>query len=646
MDKINKRAIWLILLISFLAFPFLVRAGIGIPIIDYILGTVVKVYETGIVFIFFLQLIILIGGAINGFLALGISLVLSPGIMGGASGWTYTQNPFVNAGLEITGGFISIGLVLALIWIAFATILRLEGYDTKRLLVRLIIVGILVYFSRVICGLIVDASNIFMYYFSDKIFGIGILTNTLVSVGKRLLEILIGIVNPLAWPKIIAESIILISVQFYLATLLIAFFLTFLFRYAAIWIAVVLAPIAFVCSILPATQKYWSYWWREFIGWCLAGPITAFFLYLAARAGQVIASQGLGSQITQFFSGWKDLSPLIPHFFTIGLLQMGLIWGVRSAGWGGQKAYSFAQSAVGWIRGKMEKRGLTPQAAWKRAKGMPLGRTLEPIFGKEKIEKWRRRMEEMAIREATLPSPETRVPGTRGMIIRAAATPLWALRRAWGRAIGFEPTEEARKAEEAGLKEATGLTVQEQVALFRATGDLNRRLGILRAIIQQGNLRDAMNLAQNALQQQEITALYDVATRLGRDREIIGLYPQQAREHWGPTIPGPIPPDMPPQVHQYGYIVGRMRADDFRNIQEDAIARDEHFVEALIRSDNPEKVSEFINRFGVAGAETIQNVLQNLGQRYHQAPRDYLRANNRRLYAYFTRGGGRGLIQI
>jgi hypothetical protein len=652
MDKINKRAIWLILLVIFLLF-FPLSSHAQFEWLTYLLGAVFKKYEAGVIFIFFLRLALVVLGWINSLLSDAITKALSPGLMGG---WTYTRNPLVDAGLEITGGFISIGLVLALIWIAFATILRLEGHDTGKLLGRLIIIGMLVYFSRVICGLIVDASNIFMYYFTDKIAGVGVFTTTLHTLGQQFVEFLKDVVNPLAWPKRIASCLIVISIQVYTATLLISYLLTFLFRYAAIWIGVILSPVAFICLILPETRKYWERWWKDFISWCLVGPICGFFLYLAARAGEIIEHTPMpgGHTLIQHFANtfnqWDEVARIIPHFFTLGLLQLGVMWGIQATGWGGGMALGLARRATGWATGKLKARKLTPKGLWERAERrvppFAFGRFLEPIFGKERVERWRRTMEEMAIREATLPPPGTQIPGVRGMVIRGAAAPVWALRRALGRAIGFEPTEKAREAEEAGLKEATGLTVQEQVALFRATSDLNRRLGILRAIIQQGNLRDAMNLAQNALQQQEITALYDVAMRLGREREIIGLYPQQAREHWGPIIPGPIPPDIPPQVHQYGYIVGRMRADDFRNIQEDAIARDEHFVEALIRSDNPEKVSEFINRFGVVGAETIQNVLRNLGQRYHQAPRDYLRANNRRLYAYFTRGGGRGLIQI
>ncbi|GAI30419.1 unnamed protein product, partial [marine sediment metagenome] len=68
-------------------------------------------------------------------------------------------------------GFVNMLLVLILVYIAIATILRLAGYETKKLLITFIIVALLVNFSPVICGLIVDASNIVMNFFLSEVTG-------------------------------------------------------------------------------------------------------------------------------------------------------------------------------------------------------------------------------------------------------------------------------------------------------------------------------------------------------------------------------------------------------------------------------------------------------------------------------------------
>ncbi len=396
MGKISKRAIWLISLVIFLLFvPFSSEAQSPFAqFITGLLGAAFKKYEAGVIFIFFIRLILIVLGWINSLLSDAITRALHPGLLGG---WTYLQNPFVTAGLQITGGFISIGLVLVLVWIAFATILRLEGYDTGKLLWRLVIVGILVYFSRVICGLIVDASNIFMYYFTDKIGGVGVFTTTLHTVGQQIVEFLKDIVNPLAWPKRIAGCLIVISVQMYTATLLIAYLLTFLFRYAAIWIYVVLSPVAFICLILPATRQYWERWFKDFISWCLAGPICAFFLYLSARAGEIIESEPLpgGQTLIQFFANtfnqWDEVARIIPHFFTLGLLQLGVMLGIQATGWGGAMALRLAGQAgrvIGRARGKLLRSRATRWLAG------TLGETPEDL---QRAAKWLKRYEERPV---------------------------------------------------------------------------------------------------------------------------------------------------------------------------------------------------------------------------------------------------------
>ena len=641
--KIKKG--FFILIFFSLFFPFFVKAQGPLAFFQYLLSGIFKIYEAGVLFILFLKLAILIASSISGFLALGLSIVLQPGLMGN---WSYTQNPFVDAGLEITQGFISIGLVLALVWIAFATILRLEGYDTKRLLVRLIIAGLLVYFSRVICGLIVDASNIFMYYFSDRIAGVGILTNNLVLVGRQLLEALAAIVNPLAWPRIIAESIILISVQFYLITLLIAFFLLFLFRYAAIWIAVILAPIAFICWILPATRKYWEEWWKNFIGWCLAGPITAFFLYLAARAGEVITHQPLGQQLVQVFSGWRNIAPIVPHFFTLGLLQLGIIYGVKGAGWGGNLAIAFAQKGTGWVRGKMAGWGMTPGGMWRRALGMPLGTPLEPILGKERVEQWRKRFEERAMKEAVLPRPGEGMPGAKGVVVRTAGWPIWAIRQKVGETFGPAQIEAEKTRLEAIEKEALGKRIEEQLTLFRKTKNPIEQLGRLRAIIRDRNIEAAMDTLRfgtSAIQQAEIEALYEVAERLGKVDVIRSTFPQMARRHLPPGTVGQAPPGITQTQYETQHIFRQIRPDHYSSMAR-GVLQDKEFVESLIRVGSPVHLHAFIDRFYDEGADAFEERLKTLAQAAGMTPRQFLQSVNPRLYHYITRGGARGLIHI
>jgi hypothetical protein len=341
--KIESFFFFLIFIFSFpnLAFAqwqFLTALG------SFILSTTLTILSVSIVVILLLQLLLGAMGIINTILSNLLAWVISPG----AVGWQYTQNPFVNAGLEITGGFVSIGLVLVLVAIAFATILRLEGWDTRRLLIRLIIVAALVYFAPVICGLIIDATNVFMYYFSDRIGGIGALTTTFLNIVTNIIRSFVGI--PIIQQlDMVAVSILQLIFQIYLAFCLFSFFLLFVFRFSAIWIFVILSPIAFICWILPATYRYWEFWWRNFIQWCLAGPICAFFLYLGARAAQLIAlNTGAFISLQSFVTG--PLFQIIPYLFPLGLLNLGIVLGVQGAGIGSEMVLNLARRGFSWVQ--------------------------------------------------------------------------------------------------------------------------------------------------------------------------------------------------------------------------------------------------------------------------------------------------------
>jgi|GEM_PF-1840505 len=386
MGKVSKRfssfskikILIFLLLLTFPNFAFAFwqwLASIG----SFILSTTLTILSVSIVVILVLQLLLGAMGIINTILSNLVSWIIRPG----AVGWNYVNNPFVNAGLEITGGFVSIGLVLALVAIAFATILRLEGWDTKRLLIKLGIVAMLVNFAPVICGLIVDASNIFMYYFSERIGGIGVLTTTFLNIVENIIGSFLGI--PIIQQlNTVAIAILQLIFQIYLSFCLISFLLLFMFRVSAIWIFTILSPIAFICWILPATKRYWDFWWDNFLRWCLAGPICAFFLYLGARAAEIIASPPPGTplpfaSVQNFTTG--PLHQIIPYLFPLGLLNLGIILGVQGAGVGSQIALSWARRGVGWVgekavrsrpmRWAMGKVGQTPEymeraASWLR----------------------------------------------------------------------------------------------------------------------------------------------------------------------------------------------------------------------------------------------------------------------------------------
>jgi len=74
----------------------------------------------------------------------------------------------VKNGWVIVRDLANMFFVLVLLVIAFATILRIESYNAKRLLPKLLIMAILINFSKMIFGLIIDFSQVIMLTFVNS----------------------------------------------------------------------------------------------------------------------------------------------------------------------------------------------------------------------------------------------------------------------------------------------------------------------------------------------------------------------------------------------------------------------------------------------------------------------------------------------
>ena len=243
-------------------------------------------------------------------------------------------NPIIQSGLSITQSLVNLCLVVILVFIAVSITLRLKEYVTQKTLVRLIIIALLVNFAPVFCGLIVDASNIAMNYFLVGIKeGVsGILTDISTE----------GLTGALTRPgtvtvfSLIAKGAIMIALNLSIGFAFLLLVFIFLFRYIAIWLLVILSPLAFVAWILPATKKFWDMWWKQFLQWSFIGIPMAFFLYLAmsSMAGlrsyfqTKITAPGLESSVTGL------LDDVFPYFVITAMLYLGFVIGLSTAAMG------------------------------------------------------------------------------------------------------------------------------------------------------------------------------------------------------------------------------------------------------------------------------------------------------------------------
>lgn len=193
----------------------------------------------------------------------------------------FIKSPAVTTGWVIIRDICNMFFILILLVISFATLLKLENYNVKKLLPKLLIMAVLINFSKTICGVLIDASQIVMLTF----------VNAFKEVGGGNLAELLGIDKYLSLDdnlegtaslmKIVGSYIL--SLIYVIISVMVIFVMisVLIVRIVMLWIYIVLSPIAYLGSAFPSGQKYASMWWEEFTKNLVVGPVVAFFIWLS-----------------------------------------------------------------------------------------------------------------------------------------------------------------------------------------------------------------------------------------------------------------------------------------------------------------------------------------------------------------------------
>ena len=193
-------------------------------------------------------------------------------------------NKFIDSNVVVVGWVIirdicNMFFVIVLLIIAFATILKLENYSYKKWLPKLILMAILINFSKMICGLMIDAAQIIMLTFVNafKDIGGGNMVNLL---GIQDWQSLKGIEEVSSW-EITAAYVLSVIYAAVALIVVVAMLAMLVMRIIMLWIYVVLSPLAYLMSAFPGGSKYASSWWSEFTKNLIVGPVLAFFIWLS-----------------------------------------------------------------------------------------------------------------------------------------------------------------------------------------------------------------------------------------------------------------------------------------------------------------------------------------------------------------------------
>ncbi len=292
-----------------------------------------------------------------------------------------------------------LGFIVALIVIAFATIIHYENYAMKNTLWKLIVAALLVNFSFTIGMSFIQLSNAVSGFLISNITkdkgGLANSLGTMMSV-NRLSENAIskdpGIIASI-WNagKMIADVLtnphrVLLNAIFmiiFVILMLLTFFTLFvmlLVRFVHLAILLIWSPIAWFCWIFPYTDSHWKKWWRDMLKWNIFLPAVLLWIYVAQLVANnvndlSISKSGFGSSQADTMASVATEAVLGADFFSYaakivlicGFIVMGMIAAYETGIAGGKIAYNRAEAMKNWSVNKSK--GKAKEWGWRAGRG-------------------------------------------------------------------------------------------------------------------------------------------------------------------------------------------------------------------------------------------------------------------------------------
>jgi hypothetical protein len=284
-----------------------------------------------------------------------VLILLMAGVMSVAQYSNLTTAVPVTTGWVIVRDLCNMFFILVLLLIAFATILRVEGYDIKKMVPKLIIMAILINFSKTICGLIIDFAQIIMNAFLSPVAGVSAMSLTAMFGLDGLMKFNPNPPAADAW-TILGAYVMAFIYSAIAAVVMLVIFVVLIVRVVMIWIYVVLSPLPYLFSTFPQGKKYVDQWWSEFTKNVIVGPVLAFFLWLSLvslGSGNNILPSNITDVPSNGLTVGMSFDQLIKFAISIGMLIGGLMVTQQMGGYMGSiagKGMAKIQGGVNVVR--------------------------------------------------------------------------------------------------------------------------------------------------------------------------------------------------------------------------------------------------------------------------------------------------------
>ena len=216
---------------------------------------------------------------------------------------TTNQNSGIYLAWVIMRNISNVAFIVAFLVIIYSqlTSVGISNYGVKKMIPRLVIAAVLVNLSFTLCAILLDLSNIAGYAFQDAFMGI---KNTISTVGENT--------STWTWSEVISTALsngalaigaitfttellpMLVPAATLAGLTLLLILLIMAARQALIIILIIISPLAFVCYLLPGTEKWFKKWRDSFLTMLVFFPAFSVVFGGAQLAGILIIQNATG----------------------------------------------------------------------------------------------------------------------------------------------------------------------------------------------------------------------------------------------------------------------------------------------------------------------------------------------------------------
>ncbi|MFH1078232.1 MAG: hypothetical protein V1745_03060, partial [Patescibacteria group bacterium] len=206
----------------------------------------------------------------------------------------FVKSNAVNLGWPLVRDVVNMFFIVVLLVVAFGTIVRYKEFHYTAVLPKLLLMAVLINFSKTLVGLLIDFSQVITLTFVSafqQAAGGNFITAFKLTRMTALRTDQRGDPEKSAIPQLVVASMLAAILMTVALVTLVVMTVFFIFRIVALWILLILSPIAFFALALPAKMSkavapFTSKWWERLSTMLVAGPVMAFFLWLGLAIAQ------------------------------------------------------------------------------------------------------------------------------------------------------------------------------------------------------------------------------------------------------------------------------------------------------------------------------------------------------------------------